>query len=171
MKDKLILKHYEYDKDKNIQDLSGNYIEYETACYDPYRNNYENISLVIYKEEKFYFLDPEYLFYASLYRDLDDYLINIEDLTKALKPKFYENYEKTIRQFHNYPIDDLIFNRYMLITHNGYCLSQISLRLVLIDIETKLEAHKSRIDNIKKIKKNYKAFIKSKTKNKRLRNN
>lgn len=168
MKDKLILKYYEYDKDKNIQDLSGNYIEYETACYDPYRNNYENISLVIYKEEKFYFLDPEYLFYASLYRDLDDYLINIEDLTKALKPKFYENYEKTIRQFCNYPIDDLIFNKYMLITHNGYCLSQISLRLVLIDIEAKLEAHKSRIDNIKKIKKIIKPLSSQKLKTKNL---
>ena len=168
MKDKLTLKYYEYDKDKNIQDLSDNYIEYETVCYNPCKDNYANISLVMYKEEKFYFLDPEYLFYASLYRDLDDYLINIEDLTKTLKPKFYENYEKTIRQFYNYPIDDLIFNKHMLITHNGYCISQISLRLVLIDIEAKLEAHKSRIDNIKKIKKIIKPLSSQKLKTKNL---
>lgn len=168
MKDKLILKYYEYNKNKNIQDLSDNYIEYETVCYNPYKDNYVNINLVMYKEEKFYFLDPEYLFYASLYRDLDDYLINIEDLTKALKPKFYENYEKTIKQFHNYPIDDLIFNKHMFITHDGYCLSQISLRLVLIDIEAKLEAHKSRIDNIKKIKKIIKPLSNQKLKTKDL---
>ena len=89
MKDKLILKYYEYDKNRNIQDLNDNYIKYEVICYNPYKDNYENISLVMYKDGKFYFLDPEYLFYASLYRDLHDYLINTEDLIKTLKPKFY----------------------------------------------------------------------------------
>lgn len=66
MKDKLILKYYEYDKNRNIQDLNDNYIKYEAICYNPYKDNYENISLVMYKDGKFYFLDPEYLFYASL---------------------------------------------------------------------------------------------------------
>ena len=159
MKDKLILKYYEYDKNRNMQDLNDNYIKYEVICYNPYKDNYENISLVMYKDGKFYFLDPEYLFYASLYRDLHDYLINTEDLIRALKPKFYENYEKTIEQFHNCPIEDLIFNKYMVITHNGYCKSAMSLRLVLIDIEEKMKAQKDKIDSVKKIKKIIKPLL------------
>ena len=154
MNKEIKIKYYEYDPKRDIKILSKNYIEKRFKILDNLKSYYENVSLVLYKEGKFYYLDPNYLFYAILHKNYSLDIKNLKEFVKDIKPIFNENYKKTINQFYEKPIEDLIFDTDMTFAYKrDYLSSKLSKRLPIISIKDEIKKERLKVKKTQSTKK------------------
>ena len=154
MNKEIKIKYYEYDPKKDIKILSKNYIEKRFKILDNLKAYYENISLVLYKEGKFYYLDPNYLFYAILHKNYSLDIKNLKEFVKDIKPIFNKNYKKTINQFYEKPIEDLIFDTDMTFAYKrDYLSSKLSKRLPIISLKDEIKKERLKVKKTQNTKK------------------